>query len=158
MMKKLIIVFSALMMLIGITLSVMKALQIGPFAPTTEEVAGAAAPKPAPVEPARFIDLDPLIIPIFHGDSVVTTIQIAVKLETTGSANEGRINRLKPRISDAFIKDLYSFIPRLLQSQERVNVFIIKKRLQMVSEKVAGKGLIDDVLVQAITDTSQQQR
>ncbi len=157
MMKKLIIVSAALLMLIGITLSVLKALQMGPFAPKPGEVAAAASgAKAPPREPARFIDLDPLIIPIFHGDSLVTSIQIVVKLETTGAANEARINRMKPRINDAFIKDLYGFIPRLLTNQERVTVFLIKRRLQMISEKLAGKGLIDDVLVQSITDTSQQ--
>ena len=35
---------------------------------------------------------------------------------------------------------------------ERVDVLIIKQRLQMVADKVAGKGLIQNVLVQSILD------
>jgi flagellar basal body-associated protein FliL len=155
--KKLIMVFAAIMMLGGGAVSIMKWLEIGPFAPKPEEKAAAGeAPKGPAAEPPRFIDLDALIVPIFHGDEIVATIQISVKLEVTGTANEIKVGRIKPRLNDAYIKDLYSFIPRLLENQERVNVFIIKKRLQMVSDKVAGAGVISDVLVQSITDTSNQ--
>ena len=156
MMKKLIMVFAALMMLTGATVSIMKALAIGQFSGKVAESAAEAKARLNAPEPPRFIDLEPLIVPIFHGDEIVATIQISVKLEAVGAANETRINRIKPRLNDAYIKDLYSFIPRLLRNQERVNVFIIKKRLQMVSDKLLGEGIISDVLVQSITDTGQQ--
>jgi hypothetical protein len=155
-MKKLIMVFAGIMMLGGAAISVMKALELGPFAPAPGEEGVAAAPRGNAPEPPRFIDLDPLIVPVFHGDEIVTTIQISVKLEAIGIVNETKIGRIKPRLNDAFIKDLYSFIPRLLENQERVNVFIIKKRLQMVSERVAGAGVVSDVLVQSILDTGAQ--
>ncbi len=157
-MKKLVMVFAALMMLAGATVSVMKAMQIGPFSPdpdANEQVAD-AKPKSDLLDPPRFIDLDPLVVPIFQGDSIATTIQITVKLETTGAEKESKINKWKPRISDAFIRDLYSFIPRLLRNQERVNVFIIKKRLQLIGDKVMGPGIIENILVQSITDTPKR--
>jgi hypothetical protein len=155
-MKKLIMVFAGMMMLGGAAVSVMKVMQLGPFAPPTADQVVAGGPKGSAPEPPRFIDLDPLIVPVFHGSEIVTTIQISVKLEAIGIINETKIGRIKPRLSDAYIKDLYSFIPRLLENQERVNVFIIKKRLQMVSERVAGPGVVSDVLVQSILDTGSQ--
>ena len=156
-MKKLIMVFAGMMMLGGAAVSVMKVLEFGPFSPATGDaaVAGGTSRANAP-EPPRFIDLDPLIVPVFHGSEIVTTIQISLKLEAIGIVNETKIGRIKPRLNDAYIKDLYSFIPRLLENQERVNVFIIKKRLQMVSERVAGPGVVADVLVQSILDTGAQ--
>lgn len=156
MMKKLVMVLAAIMILTGATVSVMKTLGLGPFADKAQVAAAEAKARANIPEPPRFIDLEPLVVPIFNGDEIVATIQISVKLEAIGAANETKINRIKPRLNDAYIKDLYSFIPRLLRNQERVNVFIIKKRLQMVSDKLVGEGIISDVLVQSITDTSQQ--
>ena len=57
-----------------------------------------------------------------------------------------------PVLTDAYIRDLHSFLPRLLRSKERIDVLIIKQRLQFIGNKVAGKGLIDNVLVQSIID------
>ena len=55
-----------------------------------------------------------------------------------------------PVLTDAYVRDLHSFLPRLLRSEERIDVLIIKQRLQFIGNKVAGKGLIDNVLVQSV--------
>ena len=63
-------------------------MQLGPFAPADDEQVAATAPKANAPEPPRFIDLDPLIVPVFHGNEIVTTIQISVKLEAVGIVND----------------------------------------------------------------------
>ena len=151
-MKKLTIAFAVLMMLTGVTISVMKSQGIGPFASTET---GESGPAPASDEPPRFMDMAPLVISVFHGDKVATTIHIQLKLEVLGSDNEEKISRMMPRLNDAFLRDLHAFVPRLLRKHDRVDVVIIKQRLQMIANKVAGKGSIDSVLVQSITNTAQ---
>ena len=140
----------------------MKTMEIGLFAPNPEEEEAAqegekaaAEPKAPASEPLRFVDMEPLIIPIFQGENVTTTIQITVKLEVIGTDNVLRIRKLLPRLNDAFLRDLYSYIPRLLRKTDRVNVMVVKKRLQRVSDKVAGPGTVDGILVQSVTDTSR---
>ena len=96
--------------------------------------------------------MEPLGIPIFQGNKVVATIQIQVKLETNGEKNAERIKHIMPVITDAFVRDLHSFMPRLLKAEERVDVLIVKQRLQYIGDKVAGRGLIRNVLVQSIID------
>ena len=96
--------------------------------------------------------MEPLGIPIFQGNKVVATIQIQVKLETNGEKNAERIKHITPVITDAFVRDLHSFMPRLLKAEERVDVLIVKQRLQYIGDKVAGRGLIRNVLVQSIID------
>ena len=154
-MKKLVIVFALLMVLSGGTISVMKALQVGPFAPDEDEVVEKEEPLP---EAPHFLELDQLLIPIFSDDRVVTTIQVQVQLEITGMENLAKINRLKPRLSDAFLRDLHAFIPRLFHMKERLTVSILKQRMQMIGDKVAGPGIIDSVLVQSLTDMNQQRK
>ncbi len=151
-MKRLTIAFAVLMMLTGVTISVMKSMGIGPFANTepTEEVVEKSD------DPPRFMDMAPLVITVFHGEKVATTIHIQLKLEVIGDDNETKISRMMPRLNDAFLRDLHAFIPRLLRKHERIDVIIVKKRLQMIAAKVAGKDSISSVLVQSITDSAQQ--
>ena len=106
-------------MIAGATVSVMKTMELGPFAPSpvvAEEGQGdgTPAPKQSQEEPPRFIDVEPLTIPVFHEDRMAATVQIHLKLEAIGEDYEEQILRLLPRISDAFLRDMHAFIPRLL--------------------------------------------
>jgi flagellar basal body-associated protein FliL len=149
-MKKLIFIFSLLVMLSGATVSLLKWMKLGPF--QEEGVAKEEVIQEEDGDNTVFIDMEPLGIPIFQGNKVAATIQIQVKLETYGEKNAEKIKYIMPVITDAFIRDLHSFMPRLLKAEERVDVLIIKQRLQFISDKVAGKGLIRNVLVQSVID------
>ena len=148
-MKKLLLIFGLLVMLCGATVSALKFLKLGPF--QGEEVV-----EEKPVEQIEatilFVDMEPLAIPIFQGNKVAATVQIEVKLATNGKDNVERIKKIMPVITNAFVRDLHSFMPRLLKAEERIDVLIIKQRLQLISNKVAGKGLIKNVLVQSVID------
>jgi len=150
-MKIVIIGVAALVVILGATFAALKALKIGPFAEATAEVAEQA---PAiKLEPPRFISIDPIVIPVFLGNQVAAQIQVTVKLETTGAENEQKLMKLLPQLSNRFYQDLYAFVPRLLREDDRLNVTVLRKRMQMVADKVAGPGIIDGVLIQSVTDT-----
>ncbi|MDP6572746.1 MAG: hypothetical protein QGI63_07385 [Rhodospirillales bacterium] len=162
-MKKLVIIIAFFLVIAGAAVSVMKTMEIGPFAPTAVaegegQEDGGAAPKKSGKDAPRFIDVEPLNIPVFHEDSVAATVQIQLKLEAIGEENEEQINRLMPRINDAFLRDLHAFLPRLLKMEERINVVIIKKRLQIISERLMGPNLIHNILVQSASVKSNGAR
>ena len=152
-MKKLILLFLMLLLLIGGTAGALMLLELGPFEPKKGEVKKVILKQKK--DTTIFIDMDPLAIPIFQGNKVAATIQILVKLETNSEDNAEIIKNRMPVITDAFVRDLHSFMPRLLKAKERVDVLIIKQRLKMVADKVAGKGLIQNVLVQSILNQSR---
>ncbi len=148
-MKKLLLIFGLLIMLGGGTVSALKFLNLGPFQGDAEVE---EKPEEQVEDTTLFVDMEPLAIPIFQGNRVVATVQIQVKLETNGEDNVERIKQIMPVITDAFVRDLHSFMPRLLKAEERIDVLIIKQRLQLIGNKVAGKGLIKNVLVQSVID------
>ncbi len=148
-MKKLLLIFGLLVMLCGGTVSSLKYLKLGPF--QGDEVVE-EKPEEQVEGTIMFVEMEPLAIPIFQGNRVAATVQIQVKLETNGKDNVKRIKRIMPVITDAFVRDLHSFMPRLLKAEERIDVLIIKQRLQLIGNKVAGKGLIKNVLVQSVID------
>lgn len=151
--KKIAIAVAVVLMLSGVAVSAMKTLKLGPFAELPGEGEDAETATAA-VEPPRFVDMEVLIIPVITGDRVATTIQIQIKLETVGAANETKIQQMMPRLNDAFVRDLHSFIPRLLGKNQQLDVGIIKQRLQAIGDKVVGPGTISAVLVQGIADAA----
>lgn len=151
-MKKLVIIFAMLLMLVGGSLTSLKYLKVGPFVETEEEGKKKEEAEKPVEDTTKFVDMDPLAISIFQGNAVAAIIQIQLKLETNGEDNVVKIKRIMPVIIDAFLRDLHSFLPRLLKAEERLDILIIKQRLQLISDKVAGKGLIKNVLVQSVID------
>ena len=149
-MKKIVIAVAVVLMLAGGTISVLKFLGIGPFG--DDEVVEIVVTGTTPGEAPNFVTMDVLVIPIFQGDKVAATVQIQLKLEAADVESASKIVRLLPRLGDAFLRDLYGFIPRHLRKEERLDVALIKDRLQLVSDKVAGPGVIKSVLVQALLE------
>ncbi len=153
-MKKFLIVLASLLMICGSLSSTMKFMEIGPFATEKAEVKKV-------VEDdfelkSIFIDMEPILIPIFKGNEPAAKIQIQIKLETKSRETAIKIQRMMPRISDAFIQDLHGFMPRLLKERERIDVFVLKQRLKLIADRKFGKGLVQDVLVQSVVDTPNQ--
>ena len=150
-MKKMMIILAAILILAGGAIAAMKWLAIGPF----EVVEGAEEEKEPeePQEDSIFIDMDPLMLPVIQGDQIAGTIQIQIKLETAGTENAIFLKRRLTKVSDAFVKDLHGFVPRLLKKKERLDVIILKDRLKIIGERLLGKGYIDDVLVQSVIET-----
>jgi hypothetical protein len=144
-MKKIIIIVVALVMLGG-GFSALKALKMGPFAEEGEVVEEEAPP----AEPPRIIEFDPLYLPIFRGDKVAATIQIQFRLEVQVEENEARVIKLLPRLNDAFLRDLYVFVPNLLKKTDKIDPKVIMRRLHQVGARVIGKGVIAGVVVQSV--------
>lgn len=148
-MKKLLIAIVGLMLLGGGAVSVLKWMKLGPF----EDVISDSGIQIVRDEDTIFVDMEPLVIPIFRGDRVAATIQIQVKLETIGEENKAKLQHVLPRISNLFITDLHTFLPRMLKKVERLDVLIIKQRLKLISDLLVGPELIQNVLVQSVIDT-----
>jgi len=150
--KKLIIALVLLIMITATAIAVLRWLHIGPFG--GEESAASAQPeKPAAAEvQAYFVALDTILVPLLRDDKVSGTIQIQIKLEVSGEPNRDAALRAKPRLASAFFQELYGYIPRMLRTSDRLDIFVMKKRLQMVADKTLGQGAIQDVLIQSVTE------
>lgn len=148
-MKKIVIAFSILLMISGGTISVLKWLEIGPFAPV---VIDDTVEEEAPDETVISIPMEDLIIPLFSDNTVAATVMIRFGLEVLGEENEEKVNKLLPRISDAFLRDLYTFIPRVVRKQKKLTASILQQRLLMTGSKVLGEGVLYRVVIDSVTE------
>ena len=81
---------------------------------------------------------------------------IQFKLETQGEENEALITKLLPRLNDAFLRDLYVFVPELLKKTDRIDPKVLKKRLHQVGARVTGKGVIENVIIQSVASSGNR--
>ena len=148
---------AAIIIIIAGGVGTMKFLKWGPFAPPPGP-AKAKDGMPAEVvpKPPRFVSMDPLVVPVIDNGAVVATVQIQVQLETK-EKNEDEVKRLLPKINDAYLRDLNGYLPRLIRSDGQIDANKIRSRLFVIGERTVGKGLIDDVLIQAIMDQARPQ-
>lgn len=98
-----------------------------------------------------FVELDPLILPIIDENGLSQTLNLVVVLEVTGEENAKEVERLVPRLKDAFIQDMYGVLNKRAALRDGVlQVGMIKERLGKISDKVMGEGVVDDVLLQVV--------
>jgi hypothetical protein len=163
-MKKLVISIAILVMLAGGTVSVLRYLEIGPFKKTPEEVAAQDAANADPTlqkeksffeQRPRYIEMDPIQVPIFQDNGVAGTIMINYKIEVMSLSNEKKVTSAKRQLGDALIKDFSYYIPRTLRNNKTLDVTLIKYRIIMVADRLLGKDTVSDALIQAMTSTDQ---
>ena len=134
-------------MVTGAAISILKWLKIGPFSEESQ-IVEEVAPDPVPIS----IDMDRLTIPIFSEDRLAATVLIDFKVEAMGFENQEKITKLLPRISDAFFKDLYVFIPRVLRGQNKLSKNLLAKRLKHIGDKIVGVGVFHRVNITDVTE------
>lgn len=162
-MKKLVIAVAVLIMLAGGTVSLLKYLSLGPFEVTPEELAAQQAAEAEREKTRalfearpRYIEMDPIQVPMFQDNSVAGTIMIHYKLEVLNVDHERTVAKAKRRLGDAMIKDFSFYIPRTLRNNKTLDVTLIKYRIQMIADRMLGKGVVSDALIQAMTSTEDQ--
>ena len=99
----------------------------------------------------EYVELDPLILPIVDDSGLSQTVSLVVALEVDGASKRSKVESMSPRLKDAYIQDLYGMLNKHAALKGGViQVDLLKKRLMVVSERVAGEGTIEDVLLQVV--------
>ena len=104
-------------------------------------------PPSAPV----YVRFNPLQLPLIGDDGIDQVIDITVALEVPDQAAADQVIALAPRLNDAILSDLYGVMhtSRIMRNGV-VNVNAIKQRIVTVSQRIMGKDLVHDALVQSV--------
>ncbi len=149
--KKIIIIFSIILMLSGGTVSILKFLQLGPFSQSSEADLNAGEEAVPGVIPVT-IAMNDLYISILAEDRVAATVMIKLSIEVIGKENEDKVSKLLPRVADSFFKDLYVFIPRVIRLQDKLSADILSERLMMIGAKVLGPNIINNIIIKEVNE------
>lgn len=98
-----------------------------------------------------FVELEPLVLPVLDEDGVSQIISLVVSFEVENELAVLEVQKLMPRLKDAFIQDMYGALGRDVAMEGGVlQVGAIKERLSKVSSKVLGDKIVKDVLLQVV--------
>ncbi len=149
-MKLVIIIVVALIVLGGGAGGALYFLEIGPFAPPPL-VDGQPAPEPeqklVDMDNTSFMDMDTLVVPIIgQGRTKSYYLDIRIELAT---ADRTKAAQQKVRLHDAYLRDMYVFLPQHMKKNKTVHLPTVKARLFQLAQQILGKDHVNDVLIQA---------
>lgn len=98
-----------------------------------------------------FVKMDSLVLPIVGKNGVSQVINLSITLEVKDELTAKEIEKLTPRLRDAYIQDMYGVLTqKSAMADGVVQVDFIKTRLNKVTEKVLGPDKVKDVLLQTL--------
>jgi hypothetical protein len=145
--KLLIIILTVCILGAGVGITVMQQMGFGPFSEAHDPT---AAGKKELVVPF-YVTMEPLVIPIFQGNVVAKTLRLHVELETR-EANVPIVKKQMPRLEDAYIQNLFTFVPRLLRKNKNLDLEFLSRHMMIVGERAIGKDVIVAVVIKLNKD------
>lgn len=110
-----------------------------------------AEAKEAAAVQREYVQLNAMIFPVIGDHGVTQTVSLVVSLEVPDAATAEEVKRLSPRLTDAFIQDMYGALNRKDSMEKGVlRVAPLKARLNRVTTNVLGEGKVNDVLLQVV--------
>lgn len=98
-----------------------------------------------------FVKMDPLTLPVVNKNGVVQIVNISITLEVEDAEKAKEVEKFAPRLKDAYIQDMYGALSsNTAMTQGVVDVEVVKKRLNAITQKVIGNDSVRDVLLQAV--------
>jgi flagellar protein FliL len=120
-------------------------------ASAAEESAGAPAAAGAAADPI-YVDLAPMVLPVIDGDRVQQVLQFTITVQVADQKSADHIRSVGPRLTDAYIQDLYGALDRhRVLDGKVVDVERLRDELTKVSTGILGENAFQEILIQRIS-------
>ena len=94
-----------------------------------------------------FVKLRAITIPTFRDNAVHGKITAEFTLESNSGRDMNRILALNVRLRDAYTTELYALAEAEANGLLTIDHEVLKQHLLIVSERLLGPGVVDDVLI-----------
>lgn len=99
----------------------------------------------------QFVKMGRLTLPIISDNGVSQTVHMTVQIEVNSEKAASKVKRLRPRIKDAYLQDMYGVLTReAVMRGGALKVKIISNRLKAITQKIMSNDSVNDVLVQSV--------
>ena len=111
-----------------------------------------AEPSPPPVVEApqlrsKLIDFALFVIPVIREGRVVRHVTLKVVLQVSADEDLANLEEITPRLKDAFFSELHSIYGMRTIQDSDDPLPILKKRLILISKRLLGAEVLEDILV-----------
>ena len=122
---------------------------LGPRAASAAEESSAAAS--GSTDPI-YVDLAPMVLPVIDGDRIQQVLQFTITLQVADQKSADHIRSIGPRLTDAYIQDLYGALDRhRVLDGKIVDVERLRDELTKVSTGILGENAFQVILIQRIS-------
>jgi flagellar basal body-associated protein FliL len=99
-----------------------------------------------------FVRMDPMVLPVINDRGIQEIISILIALEVKDQRDIERVNGMTTKLNDAYMRNLYGKLDkRTYRNGKFLDVNKLKTQLTSITEEVVGKGLVQNVLIQGVT-------
>lgn len=99
----------------------------------------------------QYVEIGRLILPIIGKNGVSQVVHMTVKIAVLDKSTAEKVERLRPRIRDAYLQDMYGVLTREAAMRDGIlKVKLISKRLEAITQKVMGGDNVHEVLIQSV--------
>tara|TARA_R110002072_G_scaffold177765_2_gene333798 strand:- start:1259 stop:1678 length:420 start_codon:yes stop_codon:yes gene_type:complete len=99
----------------------------------------------------EFVKIDPLIFPIIDDDGVQQVVNLVVAIEVDGPSDAEKVKAMRPRLTDAYIQDMYGILHKHAALKGGViQIVMIKERLNEATLRIMGSDIHTQVLLQHV--------
>lgn len=98
----------------------------------------------------EYVKFEPLILPIVDNEGLTQVVSLVVAIEVSSAEDKTTVTNLMPRLTDAFIQDMYGVLNGEAMKGGIIQVGFLKDRLNKVSAKVLGGEIKSNVLLQVV--------
>ena len=92
------------------------------------------------------IPMEPIGIPIIQKGKVALNLELDIQVQVYKN-RESIFQKKLPIVRDAYVRDLFSFIPRQLRKSKQLDLETLNRRLKVIGQRLIGKGIISAVNV-----------
>lgn len=99
-----------------------------------------------------YLKLDPMIMPVLGRNNIQETVSMIVALQVSEQKNIAEVSHLIPKIKDAYMSALYGNLNKAAyRNGQFLDVNKLKNKLILVTSSFADKKVIQDVLIQGVS-------
>lgn len=120
-------------------------------APDAEAAETAKAEEPKAADPV-FVQMHPFVLPVIGDRGPEQVVQMIVTLEVPDNSKAALVKTYLPRLNDAYMQALYGALDRkTVTNGSLIDVNLVKEKLFLATTRVMGDKVVDNVLVQAVS-------
>ncbi len=99
-----------------------------------------------------YVSIGPIILPVITDEGPQQIVTMIVSLQVNDTNDSDTVRQQLPRLIDAYMRALYGRLDAsTLLHGTVVDVDFVKRKVAKATEEILGPGLVEDVLIQAIS-------
>ncbi len=116
----------------------------------TAETTSEATEEPSLVAMLRFIELEPIVLPVIREGQITLHVTTVIAIELAEPMPKEQVRTISPRVRDTILSELHGLYGIRYVQERGFDLPVVRVRLRQAAERVLGPGTVTQALVKTI--------